>query len=52
MLRRTQATVSPHAPLKRVEGLHPIGTKPRLALALLLYTAQRRGDIVGVRRNG
>jgi integrase len=25
---------------------HPIGTRPGLALALLLYTAQRRGDVV------
>lgn len=25
---------------------HPVGTKPRLALALLLYTAQRRADVV------
>jgi len=28
------------------EAHHPIGSKPRLALALLLYTAQRRGDVV------
>jgi integrase len=28
------------------EDCHPIGTKPRLALALLLYTAQRRADVV------
>lgn len=28
------------------EARHPIGTKPRLALALLLYTAQRRSDVV------
>jgi len=27
------------------EEAHPVGTKPRLALALLLYTAQRRSDI-------
>ncbi|MBB6262569.1 integrase [Paenochrobactrum gallinarii] len=26
---------------------HPSGTKARLALALLLYTAQRRGDVMG-----
>ena len=25
---------------------YPIGSRPRLALALLLYTAQRRGDVV------
>jgi integrase len=29
---------------------HPIGTKPRLALALLLYTAQRRGDVLRMGR--
>jgi len=29
---------------------HPIGTKPRLALALLLYTAQRRSDVVKIGR--
>ena len=30
----------------RYEAVHPIGTKARLALALLLYTGQRREDIV------
>jgi integrase len=29
---------------------HPLGTRARLALALLLYTAQRRGDVVGMGR--
>jgi integrase len=28
------------------EQRHPVGTKARLALALLLYTAQRRGDVI------
>jgi len=28
------------------EARHPIGTRPHLALALLLYTGQRRSDIV------
>ncbi|MCP4695546.1 MAG: tyrosine-type recombinase/integrase [Gammaproteobacteria bacterium] len=32
------------------ENKHPIGTKARLALALLLYTAQRRSDIVTLGR--
>lgn len=27
---------------------HPAGSKPRLALMLLLYTAQRRSDVVGM----
>jgi len=34
------------AEVAQFEAHHPIGTKPRLALALLLYTAQRRGDVV------
>jgi integrase len=29
---------------------HPVGSKPRLALALLLYTAQRRSDVVRMGR--
>lgn len=29
---------------------HAVGTKPRLALALLLYTGQRRGDVVRLGR--
>jgi site-specific recombinase XerD len=32
------------------EARHPMGTKPRLALALLLRTGQRRGDIVRMGR--
>lgn len=32
------------------EAHHPIGSKPRLALALGLYTAQRRGDVVRMGR--
>jgi integrase len=32
------------------EAKHPIGTRARLALALLLYTAQRRSDIVRLGR--
>ncbi len=32
--------------LHQFEERHPIGTKARLALALLLYTAQRRTDVV------
>jgi hypothetical protein len=32
------------------EGAHPIGTKARLALALGLYTIQRRGDVVKLGR--
>jgi Integrase len=32
--------------IARFEKAHPIGTKARLALALFLYTAQRRSDIV------
>jgi integrase len=32
------------------EAKHPIGTQPRLALALLLYTAQRRSDVIKIGR--
>ena len=28
------------------EKCHPIGTRPRLALALLMYTGVRRSDVV------
>lgn len=34
------------AEVEKFEERHPIGTKARLALALLLYTGQRRSDIV------
>lgn len=34
------------ADIAQFEAKHAIGTKPRLALALLLYTAQRRADVV------
>lgn len=32
--------------VRQFEATHEIGTKPRLALALLLYTGQRRSDVV------
>jgi integrase len=34
--------------IARFEAAHPIGGKARLAFALLLYTGQRRGDIVNM----
>ncbi len=34
------------AEVAQFEARHPIGTKARLALALLLYTGQRRSDVV------
>jgi integrase len=34
------------AEIAQFEAHHEIGSKPRLALALLLYTAQRRGDVI------
>jgi integrase len=34
------------AEIEQFAHRHPIGTKPRLALALLLYLGQRRGDTV------
>jgi len=36
--------------IAQFEAYHPVGTKPRLALALLLYTAQRRSDVVKMGR--
>jgi len=36
--------------IAQFEAHHAIGTKPRLALALLLYTAQRRSDMVRMGR--
>jgi integrase len=36
--------------IAQFEAHHPIGTKPRLALALLLYTGQRRSDVVKMGR--
>jgi integrase len=33
------------AELSQFEATHPLGTKPRLAFALLLYGAQRSGDV-------
>jgi integrase len=36
--------------IAQFEAYHPIGSKPRLALALLLYTAQRRSDVVRMGR--
>ena len=32
--------------IRQYEAAHPVGTQARLALALLLYTGQRRSDIV------
>jgi integrase len=36
--------------IAQFEAAHPIGSKARLALALGLYTAQRRGDVVRMGR--
>jgi integrase len=38
------------ANIAEFEAKHPIGSKARLALALLLYTGQRRGDVVRLGR--
>ena len=38
------------AEIAQFEARHPIGSKPRLALALLLYTGQRRSDVVRMGR--
>jgi integrase len=34
------------AEVEQFEARHPVGTKARLAMALLLYTGQRRSDVV------
>jgi integrase len=36
--------------VRKYEERHPLGTKPRLALALLLYTGARRGDAIRLGR--
>jgi integrase len=36
------------AEIARFEAHHPVGSKGRLAFALLLYTGQRRGDVVRI----
>lgn len=36
------------AEIERFEAVYPVGTMARLALALLLYTGQRRSDVVGL----
>ena len=32
--------------IARFQATHPVGSRAALALALLLYTGQRRGDVV------
>ena len=36
--------------VRQFEARHPVGTKPRLAMALMLFTGARRGDAVGLGR--
>src|SRR5262249_2071772 len=36
--------------IAQFEAHHPIGSKPRLAFALLRYTGQRRGDVIKMGR--
>jgi integrase len=36
--------------IEQFEATHPIGSRPRLAFALLLYTGQRRSDVVKMGR--
>jgi len=36
--------------ISQFEAAHPIGSKPRLAFALGLYSAQRRGDVIRMGR--
>jgi integrase len=37
--------------VRQYEAAHPVGTKPRLALALLLFTGVRRSDVVNLGRH-
>jgi integrase len=37
--------------VRQFEERHPVGTKARLALALLLFTGQRRSDVIGSESN-
>jgi len=47
LLKATPASdLSMAREIERFEAAHPIGTKARLAFALLLYTGQRRSDVV------
>ena len=48
--RATDSTRWTDDEIAQFEAHHPIGTKPRLAFALLLYTAQRRSDVVRIGR--
>ena len=43
-------TVSIESQISQFEAHYPIGSKARLAFALLLYTAQRRSDVVRMGR--
>lgn len=36
------------AEIAQFEGAHPVGSRARLALALGVYTAQRRSDVIGM----
>jgi integrase len=38
--------------LAQFEAVHPIGSRARLAFALLLWTAQRRGDVIRQQKTG
>jgi integrase len=49
-IRWSRPTFSAPPQGRRWAARHPVGTKPRLALALLLYTGQRRGDVIRMGR--
>jgi integrase len=40
----------PEHAIEQFEAVYPIGTRERLAFALLLYTGQRRGDVIRMGR--
>ena len=50
VMLRAPASTWDETEIAQFEKRHAIGTRARLALALLLYTAQRRGDVVRMGR--
>jgi integrase len=46
MVRTTGYKTGTEADIERIEARHAIGTKERLAFALIIYTGQRRSDVV------
>jgi integrase len=49
-VKTTGYTTWSESDIERLEAAHPIGTKERLAVALILYTGLRRSDVVNIGR--